>query len=136
MYASTLQPTTRSTPLPIWNVRGVREDPKVELVRWRVFETETGECHFVGSRPNQGTGRVSSAIVGFDSSSRTGVTTSGRKYVLLGLPSFDSDADYTWALWSLLNSVVSSRDVTDEWLAENRSIGKASESPTSPPNEG
>lgn len=117
--------------MPIWNVRGVSEDPEVELVRWRVFETETGEHHFVGSRLNQGTGRVSSAIVNFDHSSRTGVTISGRKYVLLGPPSFNSDADYTWALWSLLNSVVSSRDVTDKWLAEERSTGTISESPDS-----
>ncbi len=128
MYASTLQPTTRSTQLPIWNVRDVSEDPKVELVRWRVFETETGERHFVGLRPSLGTGRVSSAIIDFDPGSRTGTTSSGRRYVLMGPPCFDSDGDYTWALWSLINGVTSSRDVTDEWLAKNCSTGTVSQS--------
>jgi hypothetical protein len=130
MHASTLQPTTRSTQLPFWNTRCAGEDPTVELVRWRVFETETGERHLVGLRPYHGSGRVSSAVVNFDLGSRIALTTSGRRYVLLGPPGFDSDADYTWVLWSIINSVTSWRDITAEWLAEAQTNQPAPPAPS------
>lgn len=99
--------------MTIWRARSIDDVPEVILVRWRVFETERGERHFVGTRRDRWTGRVSSAIVEFDVASRTGVTRSGRRYVLEGDSGMSVDADYTWAVWCRANGVATYRDVTD-----------------------
>lgn len=93
--------------------------PEVILVRWRVFETEGGERHFVGTRADRWTGRVSSAIVEFDMTTRTGVTRSGRRYVLEGASGMSVDADYTWSVWCRANGVSNYRDVTDSLLDDD-----------------
>jgi hypothetical protein len=103
--------------MPIWNVAPIDEQPEIELRRWRVYETERGERHFVGQSVDTATGRVSSAITEFDSASRTGVTRSGRRYVLLGRPGYDADAMHVWTMWSMLNSVVEAKNVTCEYLS-------------------
>jgi len=102
--------------VPIWKSRGLLEEPEIEILRWRVFETETGERHFVGVHAAQGTGRVSSTIIEFDILSRTGVTASGRRYVLVGESATDDEADYVWGLWARLNGVIFARDVTYKLL--------------------
>lgn len=103
--------------MAIWRARSIDDVPEVILVRWRVFETEGGERHFVGTRRDRWTGRVSSAIVEFDMTTRTGVTRSGRRYVLEGASGISVDANYTWAVWCRANGVVIYRDVTDTVLA-------------------
>lgn len=102
--------------MAIWRTRSIEEVPEVTLVCWRVFETDKGELHFVGARPERGTGRVSSAIVKFDTSTRAGVTRSGRRYVLQGAPGNHIDGGYVWAAWCHVNRVASYRDVTDSIL--------------------
>jgi len=106
----------QEVPVPIWKSQGLLEEPEIEISRWRVFETETGERHFVGVRAAQGTGRVSSSIIEFDILSRTGVTASGRRYVLVGEPGTDDEADYVWGLWARVNGVILARDVTYKLL--------------------
>ncbi|AVK72221.1 hypothetical protein BJN34_0200 [Cupriavidus necator] len=102
--------------MAIWKTRPIDEVHEVVLVRWKVFETERGECHFVGTRPGRGTGRVSSAIVEFDARTCVGVTRSGRRYVLEGAPGTSLEGEVTWAGWCQVNRVASYRDVTDESL--------------------
>lgn len=102
--------------MAIWRTRSIEEVPEVTLVCWRVFETDKGELHFVGARSERGTGRVSSAIVKFDTSARAGVTRSGRRYVLQGAPGNDTDGGHVWAVWCQVNGVSSYRDVTDSIL--------------------
>jgi len=65
---------------------------------------------------------VSSAIASFDFSARTGVTASGRKYMLIGESGRDDDTDYVWMLWALYNAVETAEDVSGEY--EARGIGE------------
>ena len=101
--------------MPIWRVSAVSDEPEICLQCWSVFETERKERHFVGQNMDCGTGRVSSAIQTFDAESRTGVTRSGRRYVLVGGPGHHDDATHTWAMWKMLNDVRQSKDVTTEY---------------------
>ena len=94
----------------------VSERPRITLERWAVYETERSEHHFVGYSLETRSGRVSSAIVSYDSKTQTGVTRSGRLYVLTGPPSIDEDAEYVWACWSLLNGVLAAKDVSETYL--------------------
>jgi len=84
------------------------------------MQTVAGELHFVGVRLDRGTGRVSSAIIEYDTVTHTGVTRSGRRYVLDGGPGADEDgeADYVWSAWCFLNQITAYRDVTNEILAD------------------
>lgn len=102
--------------MSIWQARPVADAPVIALRAWRVMETESGERHFVGTRPDRGTGRVSSTIVEFDARTHIGKTRSGRRYVLEGPPGPDAsgDSEYVWAAWCQVNHVASFRDVTNE----------------------
>ncbi|RAA12349.1 hypothetical protein DOT79_19170 [Ralstonia pseudosolanacearum] len=104
--------------MSIWQARPVGDAPEIALRAWRVMETDIGERHFVGVRPDRGTGRVSSAIVEFDARTRVGVTRSGRRYILEGPqgPDANGDSEYVWAAWCQVNRVASFRDVTNEVL--------------------
>lgn len=102
--------------MAIWKARSVEKLPEVVLVRWRVYETGRGERHFVGTRPDRGTGRVSSAIVELDARTCVGLTRSGRRYFLEGTPGTSLEGEVTWSGWCQLNGVTSYRDVTDELL--------------------
>lgn len=102
--------------MAIWRTRSIVEVPEVTLVSWRIFETDKCELHFVGARSDRGTGRVSSAIVKFDTRTRVGITRSGRRYILEGAPGNDIDGGYVWAAWCHVNRVTNYRDVTDRML--------------------
>jgi hypothetical protein len=64
--------------MPIWTTRPVDAQPSLTLVRWRIFQSERNELHFVGYCPENYEGRVSSAIQNFDPVTQRGVTQSGR----------------------------------------------------------
>ncbi|MGE8165981.1 hypothetical protein ACQKRQ_38300 [Paraburkholderia sp. NPDC080076] len=74
----------------------VDDDPVVSLESWSIRESNTGARHFVGFNLAERDGRVSTTIISFDSTTRTGVTASGRRYVLVGRAGFDKDAEYVW----------------------------------------
>lgn len=95
-----------------WAVRSITAQPRITLVRWRVFETELKERHFVGYCLETHQGRVSSAIQSFNTTTRLALTNSGRAYELVGPPSQDLDALYVWRVWSEKNNVESYTDVT------------------------
>ncbi len=103
--------------MPIWKVLAVTEQPSITLVRWRIFETNREEHHFVGYCDENLEGRISSAIQGFDPSTGRGVTASSRVYQLEEPAGYDEDALYTWELWSGINQVQSVQDVTEEVVA-------------------
>lgn len=103
--------------MPVWNVDSIDVQPEIELRHWSVYETERGERHFVGQTADSATGRVSSAIQRFDPDSRTGITRSGRRYVLQGGPGFDPDAMHVWNVWVMVNAVIEARNVTAEYLS-------------------
>jgi len=84
------------------------------------MRTERGEIHFIGYVVDNHEGRVSTAIVSLDLAARTGVTSSGRLYELIGKPGHDSDADYVWGRWARVNGVKRAQDVTAELLSGER----------------
>jgi hypothetical protein len=100
--------------MPVWRTAPVSDEPEIALVQWTVFETDNGQRHLVGARQDGLGGRVSSAVVELNVAARTGVTRSGRKYLLVGAPGFHLDAAYVWDAWMRLNEVVSARNVTPD----------------------
>ncbi|AQV92538.1 hypothetical protein BJN34_01335 [Cupriavidus necator] len=101
--------------MPIWPARPVSLQPEATLIRWRVFQTERNSRHFAGYCIESGKGRVSSAIVSFDFNTRTGVTRSGRRYVLAGRSEHDEEVEYVWWCWALFNGVKVTEDVSNEY---------------------
>lgn len=98
----------------VWRTSPVTETPEIQLSEWQIWETETGERHFVGWNLTEGEGRASSAIQTFDKDTMRGITRSGRVYELVGPPGHDGDAAYTWNRWKTINKVISTKDVTAE----------------------
>jgi hypothetical protein len=105
-----------------WLTQPVTDQPNITLVRWRIFQTEREELHFVGFYSHGYEGRVSSAIQSFDALTRRGVTKSGRVYELSGPPGFDQDALYVWEAWMRAYRVPSYTDVTDDVVVGLQSI--------------
>ena len=109
--------------MPFWTFGSIEQEPQVQLVRWRVLEASYVDKaapltrHLVGANAASGTGRVSSAIQQIDAGARMCLTRSGRAYGLLGESSYDSAADYVWAMWCRINGVVSWVDVTEDAFA-------------------
>lgn len=81
------------------------------------MRTDRGELHFIGYAVDNHEGRVSTAIESLDLAARTGVTSSGRLYELIGEPGRDPDADYVWAMWARANGVICAKDATAELLS-------------------
>ena len=102
--------------MSIWKTSPVERTPVLGLAQWSVYQTETGERHFVGYNVTEGEGRVSSAIVDFNRETKQGRTSSGRIYQLVGDPGHNGDAIYTWGRWCEINRVSEQRDVTEEYL--------------------
>ena len=81
------------------------------LVRWNILVNVT-ECteHFVGYDENLQLGRMSTAIIKFDSENGQGSTYSGSTYQTLGEPGhIHMDAQY------VLDRVLASRNIEYEW---------------------
>lgn len=87
-------------------------EPAILLIRWRIMKTGSGTRHFVGVRPEDLSGRVSSAILHLDLQDKYGVTASGRTYQLDGDPGWSDNADFVWAAWRQVNGIASYVDVT------------------------
>ena len=105
---------------------------EVVLGRWSIRETNSGRRHFLGFNLVDGDGRVSTPIQSFDPVTRTGVTTSGSTYRLVGPAGQDKDAEYVWFYAAKAWEIEQWRDITAElvpdWrqglpLSEQRDIG-------------
>lgn len=101
--------------MSIWRTTPVSQTPCIELGSWIVYETETGEHHFVGRNLTEGSGRVSSSIQSYDPETKIGTTNSGRKYQLIGDSGIDGDALYVWDHWKDINGVVTFKDVSSQY---------------------
>jgi hypothetical protein len=104
----------------IWKTKPVPLQPRLRLASWRIMRTERGEIHFIGCAVDNHEGRISTAIESLDLAARTGVTSSGRLYELIGEPGSDPDADYVWAMWARVNGVKRAKDVTADLLSRER----------------
>jgi hypothetical protein len=98
--------------MAIYESAPVSEVPEVWLGRWSIREEENGDRHFVGFDVKRWLGRVSTKIVEFDPSTRTGVTSSGRRYHLLGSAARDDDAEYVWSIVVKVRKIKQWTDVT------------------------
>jgi|GEM_PF-967724 len=97
--------------MPIWKVTPIDTEPEIVLADWTVFEVTSKlwperTRHFVGYNQTGREGRVSSAIVWFDSDKMRGQTRSGRIYQLHGNQGAGSpDGLHVWSLWCLRNEI-------------------------------
>ncbi|MFJ1260296.1 hypothetical protein [Cupriavidus sp. CuC1] len=99
-------------------VAPVDEQPQLTLERWRVYETSHGDRHFIGYCVEARDSRVTTPILSFDAGAKTGVTASGRRYLLTGWPCFDSDAERVWSFYASHNGVTETKDVSVEYLSQ------------------
>jgi len=51
----------------------------------------------------------------FDGATRSGVTASGRRYILVGPSGFDDDAEYVWKRYSAFCGFMELVDVSEEY---------------------
>lgn len=91
----------------------------VKLTSWAIYEVESevldSTRHFVGI-VSSGDGRVSSQIQSFDYENMSGITRSGKEYVLIGYPGSSIDSSYVFSKWCVMNQITSVTDVTKEYI--------------------
>ena len=88
----------------VWASASIRDEPEVKLIRWQVYALPGGR-HFVGYNVGRREGRVSTAIRRFDSTTRRGITASGRVYELIGPPDRDADGEWVFGLWLMAQNL-------------------------------
>ena len=101
--------------MPLLPSSSIAEQPVVWLERWRVLQADLVFRHFVGFSMADQDGRVSTPIVSFNAVERTGITASGRRYVLEGPPGCDDDAEYVWECYATFFGFKEVLDVSDEY---------------------
>lgn len=90
--------------MSVWLPPTAEEQPEVALVCWGAFEVLVPELgaptiHVVGLRGAAGEGRVSSPVAKVDAATRSVVTSTGRRYRLVGATGMQGDALYVWQRW-------------------------------------
>jgi hypothetical protein len=103
--------------LPFTPAAAVSDQPSTTLVRWRVFDTASGERHLVGYAIETGRERVSTEVAQLDVRQLRANTSSGRVYELRGAPDEGSTAEYVWTWWAMTNAIRGWRDTTEDVLA-------------------
>lgn len=111
--------------MPILPNPTAAEVPEIHLINWAVIETERNETHFVGYSVALGHARVSSPIVDFDESTRSGSTHTARKYVLKGVPGLCADGRYILGQWLAGYKVPEWRDITATFVLPPNGSGLA-----------
>ncbi|ALL68553.1 hypothetical protein K788_0000411 [Paraburkholderia caribensis MBA4] len=101
----------------------MEEEAEVMLQRWSIRKTNVGDLHFVGFNVKKQDGRVSTAIVEFDTKQRIAITQSGRRYRLIGPAGYDGDAEYVWNWVVRLRSITAWSDVTADLVPDWRREG-------------
>ena len=109
--------------MPLWIPPTTDIQPDLTLTGWGAFEVLLPgighpTLHFVGYHVEDGEGRVSSPITGFDSSTRYGVSRSGRVYHLREHPGLGGGAQYVWARWLRIWDVAVLRDCSESFVQE------------------
>lgn len=105
--------------MPMKSGGAAKRRPRVWLVRWHVMRTNLGTKHFVGHSVEDDTAYVSTPIVAYDGSRRTGVTSNGRAYTLVGPSSYDEEAEFVWSHYIRLWGVTDVVDVSAEYQWEH-----------------
>jgi hypothetical protein len=108
--------------MPVWSIAPVDSRPDVTLTSWQVFEVQLPELggewtrHLTGYSEEDRQGQVSSPVEMFSPAERTGLTRSGRAYLLRGGAGMNADAEYVWNRWKRIWKLPpeSVRDVTSE----------------------
>jgi len=101
--------------MPLAPSAPIEEQPIIWLERWRVIEADSRSRHFVGFCIANQDGRVSTPIKSFDEATKSGVTASGRRYILVGPSGFDDDAEYVWKRYSTFWGFMDFVDVSGEY---------------------
>lgn len=104
--------------MPTDSSSSARKQPRVWLVRWYVMRTNLGTRHFVGHSVEDDKAYVSTPVVTYDVARRTGVTSNGRPYTLVGPSGYDEEAEFVWRHYMRLWGVTDVVDVSDEYLHE------------------
>lgn len=104
MFRPVLKPDTQEVSIVRWSVREIQFKGTLERTQ-----------HLIGYIPDQGMGRVTTAIRSFDRATMQLKTDSGRIYHLAGQPGMDADAEYIWAQWKDANGVTEDVDVTSQY---------------------
>lgn len=103
--------------MSLWSTRPVSEQAALTLREWRVMELPDGERHLVGFCVENNEGRVSSPVIELEEHSLRATTTTGRLYLLNGIPGNNLHAMYVWEQWTKMYSIASWSDVTDSiWI--------------------
>lgn len=98
--------------MPVWNSRSVDEQGGLTLTDWQVVQLPNGDLHLIGYCVENREGRVSSVVRDLAPRELRARTETGRKYLLMGPPGGNIDAEYVWTRWAALNLVDSWKDVT------------------------
>ncbi|HEY3431386.1 MAG TPA: hypothetical protein VGK09_02445 [Rhodocyclaceae bacterium] len=85
--------------MPVWETELPQNQPVVLLDRWRVIQIKDGTRHFVGREFPSTQGRVSNVIVELDPTTKSGITSTGRRYELCGSPGRTMNGDYVLDRW-------------------------------------
>lgn len=105
----------------IWRPSSVATEPVTSLHSWAIMKVRMkGEpkdtYHLVGHTGYEG--RVCSALTAFNPETMTGITSSGRQYILSGSRGKDRDAEYVWGKFKKINEVETEEEVSPEDLAK------------------
>jgi len=82
----------------------VSEQPKVSVMRWRVYACGAGERYLLAQLPS-GTLRITSALAEVYTASKTVVTSSGRAYQLEEPPTADVDMVLKFEAYARMNGL-------------------------------
>jgi hypothetical protein len=99
--------------------RPVSEEPITRVSAWsilRAFRIDGSTTEHICGTSVSGEARVSSAVQIFDISQMCGISNSGRRYVLYGLPGLDHTSSSTWRKWCEINKITAYVDVTDDYI--------------------
>lgn len=83
----------------------VSDEPSYQLESWGIRQLPDGELHLLGVDPLSKVARVSSTVVEFDKVKRTGITSSGRVYSLLGQSRYDKDVQALLVDWCIESGI-------------------------------
>ncbi|MDE0854492.1 MAG: hypothetical protein OSA97_08710 [Nevskia sp.] len=92
-------------PTSVWRNAPVGDEPEIVLIDWTIEKDTAGNAYFVGTRPEDGSGRLSTAIVELDLERRRGRTRSGRVYELIGPAGYSANGEYVWSLYRVANGI-------------------------------
>lgn len=91
----------------------------IRLTHWAIVEADDGR-HFVGTDTTDMVGltRVSTKMLKFSKETMTGVTNSGRQYILVDEPAGLIGRNLAmWEEWASIFNVPSWKDVTEEYTS-------------------